>query len=336
MERQTQRYRSTSLPYAYRNEGLDFELNGYSVDGAEPLDLNLKAGQTRIEIPPGDEEEWATVVLSGTIRVPESTVEAVFPAGERAQPPAKLYVTVQCHQTIYRDRISVRTAPTSAGEYDVVVTLDREDFRDEVELRPYLVRTEPNELDGPQASEANVRVASGRIYTAVVDPVEEDARAQIDGEEISFAQSPHLPDGDKLYYLDLRNEARPKLWVNGDHPRITDILQSDGSVGAEPRMRDVILDQISYSVWQQLIVRAGTAVNDDGAVEHQWQRTVIEAFAREIYDVDSVKEAALALRRDVRDPEAVPELMNRIDVELQEYLDPRSQLINLMEEGLQI
>jgi hypothetical protein len=101
-------------------------------------------------------------------------------------------------------------------------------------------------------------------------------------------------------------------------------------------MRDVILDQISYSVWQQLIVRAGTAVNDDGEVEHQWQQTVIEAFAREIYDVDGPEEAALALRRDVRDPETLPELMSRIDVELQDYLDPRSQLINLMEEGLQI
>ncbi len=336
MDRQSQRYRSTSLPYAYRNEGLDFELTEYSVDGGEPRNLNLKAGQTRIKIPPGEEDEWKTVELSGTILLPESTVEAVFPADERAQPPAKLYITVQCHQTIYRGRIPVRDAPTSAGEYEINVVLDREDFRDEVELRPYLVRTESSKRDGPHASEANVRVASGRIYTAVVDPVEDDGRAQIDGEEVSFSQSPHLPGDEKLYYLDLRNEARPKLWVNADHPRITDVLESDGSVGAEPRMRDVILDQISYSVWQQLIVRAGTAVDDDGGVKHQWQRTVIEAFAREIYDVDDVKEAALALRRDVRDPETLPKLMSRIDIELQDYLDPRSQLINLMEEGLQI
>ena len=53
-------------------------------------------------------------------------------------------------------------------------------------------------------------------------------------------------------------------------------------------------------------------------------------------DIRGGKFSALALRRDVRDPKALPELMSRIDVELQEYLDPRSQLINLMEEGLQI
>ena len=336
MKRQSQRYRSTSLPYAYRNEGLDFEIDGYSVDDSEGQNLNLKAGQTHIEIPPGDEKEWDEVVLSGMVRLPERTVEAVFPADEREEPPAELYVTVQCHQTIYRDRVRVQDSPTKAGEYKVAVTLPQEDFRDEVELRPYLVRTESNDLDGPQASQANVRVASGQVYTALVDPVEDDGLAQIDGEEVSFSQSNHLPGGDKLYHLDLRNEARPKLWINSDHPRITDVLQSDGSVGAEPRMRDVILDQISYSVWQQLIMRAGTAVDDAGEVEYQWQRTVIEAFAREIYDVDGVNEAALKLRRDVRDTGMLPELMSRIDVELQDYLDPRAQLINLMEEGLQI
>lgn len=338
VERKSQRYRSTALPYAYRNEGLDFEIDGYSIDGKRPSDLDLKPGQSHINLPPGDhrEDDWDTVKLFGSIRVPNSTVEAVFPPEERDEPPAKLYVTVQCHQTIYRDRVLIQESPTTPGEYDVTIDIKRSDFRDEVELRPYLVRSESANSEGPYAANANVRVASGRIYTAIVDRVEDEGRAQIDGEEVSFAQSPHLPDGNKLYYLDLRNDARPKLWINADHPRITDVLQSDGSVGAEPRMRDVILDQISYAVWSQLIVRAGSAVDDQGEVEHQWQRMVIESFAREIYDTDSVEEAALALRRDTRSPESLSELMNRIDLELQDYLDPRSQLINLMEEGLQI
>jgi len=337
VERKSQRYRSTALPYAYRNDGLAFDIDGYSVDGEKPRDLELKPGQSHIPLPPNDEDaEWETVELFGSLGVPESTVDAVFPTGEREAPPAKLYVTVQCHETIYRDRIVVEESPTAPGEYDLGIKLDRSDFRGEVELRPYLVRTESTESSGSYASDANVRVASGQIYTAVVDPDDGDHRAQIDGEEVSFTQSPHLPDGDKLYYLDLRNEASPKLWINADHPRITDVLRSDGSIGAEPRMRDVILDQISYAVWSQLILRAGTAVDNDGKVDHQWQRTVIESFAREVYDTDDIDDAALKLRRDVRDPESLPELVSQIDVELQEFLDPRSQLINLMEEGLQI
>lgn len=337
MRRQSQRHRTTSLPYAYRRDGLEFELDGYSINGEKPNDLNLKPGQTEIVLPPdGEREGWDTVRLIGTIRIPDTTVESVFPPDEQSEPPASLFVAIQCHQTIYRDRTVVESGPVEKERYPVEITLEREELRDRVELRPHLVRNGSIEADGPYATDENHRVASGRIYTAVVDPEENPESAWIDGEEISFSQSDHLPDGDELYYLDLRNEARPKLWLNADYPRITDVLQTDGSVGAEPRMRDVVLDQIAHPVWAQLIVRTGCAVDEDGEVEHQWQETVIEAFAREMYDGDNPTEAALALRRDVRDPEALPEVMSRIDRELQNYLDPREQLINLMEEGLQI
>jgi len=53
------------------------------------------------------------------LRLPEETVQAVFPQDEQAQPPAKLYVTIRCHETIYRDRIVISGAPTTSGEYDV-------------------------------------------------------------------------------------------------------------------------------------------------------------------------------------------------------------------------
>lgn len=336
MNQRSQRHRTSSLPYAYRNEGLEFELEWYSVDGTKPEDFDLKGGQTHIPIPPGGDDEWETIELNGTLNVPESTVEAVFPEHERSAPPAKLYVTVQCHETIYRNRVVVSEAPTRVGEKQVKLELDRSDFRGAVELRPYLVRTEAGDHEGTHAAATNVRLASGQIFTAVIDGGRKEEVAQIDGEETSFSQTSHLPDGDKLYYLDFRNESRPKLWVNADYPRITDVLQTDGSVGTEPRLRDVILDQIAYGVWSQLIIRAGTAVDDDGELEYQWQQTIVESFAREMYDIDDRTEAALALRRDVRDPEMLPEVMSRIDNELQEYIDPRTQLINLMEEGLQI
>jgi hypothetical protein len=101
-------------------------------------------------------------------------------------------------------------------------------------------------------------------------------------------------------------------------------------------MRDVILDQMSYGVWMQLVIRAGSAVNESGDVEHKWQQTVLETFARNMYDVDDIDEAVRRLRSDLDDRGSLPHLIQRLDNELQEYVDPRTQLINLMEEGLQI
>lgn len=343
MTRQSQRHRRTSLPFRYRRDGLQFELEEYSLDGRKLKTFDLEPGQTRIDIAPdaryetnADGEEWQRALLFGKIEVPDDVIEDVFPADERDAPPAKLYVAVRCHDTIYRDSVVVREPPTTADTYDVTLRLDWEDFRGHVELCPFLIRTTARESEDLYATTRNVKVASGTRYEIVVDHWDDDEPAAIDGEEVSFSQTAHLPGGDKLYYLDFRNESRPKLWINADHPRIADVLRSEGSVGAEPRMRDVVLDQISYAVWTQLIVRAASAIDRNGAVEYEWQQTVLEAFAPTLYDVDDLDDAKFLLRRDLREPDGIARLTGKIDTELQEFLNPREQLIHLMEEGLRI
>lgn len=342
MSRHSQRHRSRTLPFKYREEGLQFELENYSLDGGKLKDIELSAGETTVDISPEsstlgrDRETWDRAILFGTITVPEDVIEDTFPEEERDSPPAQLYVAVRCHDTIYRDSVTVVESPTTAGEYEVKIRLDWENFRGTVELRPYLVRAKERDGGGAYASSRNVKLATGTRYEVVVDHWDDDEPPAIDGEEASFSQTQHLPDDDEMYFLDFRNDARPKLWINSDHPRIADVLRSDGSVGAEPRMRDVVLDQISYAVWSQLIVRAATAIDREGNVKHEWQQTVLEAFAPDLYDMADVEEAKHLLRDDVRDPDGVAQLVTRIDTELQEFIDPRTQLINLMEEGLRI
>lgn len=343
MTRYSQRHRSTTLPFEYRELGLDFQLDMYSIDGKKPTDFDLKPGQSEIDLVPAfqsDEdqnvEDWEKSILYGTLTVSDKTIEGVFPRAERDSPPAKLYVAVRCHDTIYRDRTVVSEAPTEPGTYDVTVKLYKDDIRGSVELRPYLVRAVDRDSEDKYAAKANFRVASGKNYTIIVDRPPGEESPTIDGEEASFSQAPHLPDGNKLYYLDFRNESRPKLWINSDHPRITDVLQSRGSVGAEARMRDVVLDQISYAVWTQLLIRAASAIDEAGNVEYEWQQAILETFARDLYDISNLEEAMHRLRSDVNDRQTFPHLMERIDTCLQEFIDPRTQLINLMEEGLQI
>lgn len=343
MARHSQRHRSTSLPFRYRDEGLKFEPEHYTLNGGALKEIDLSAGEHTIDIAPTTpgrpdkcEQTWDWATLYGTLEVPEETIEDVFPPDERDAPPAKLYVAVRCHETIYRESVTVQEAPTTAGEYEVNIRLDWDKFRGSVELRPYLVRTEERTETGPHATSPNVKIASGERHVVVVDHWDDEDLPTIDGEEASFSRTDHLPTGDKLYYLDFRNEERPKLWINADHARMADVLRSEGSVGAEPRMRDVILDQISYGVWTQLIVRAASAIDRDGNVEYEWQQTVLEAFAPELYDVDDIEDAKYLVREDIHDSDGVARLLSRIDTELQEYLNPREQLINLMEEGVHI
>ncbi|WP_075936868.1 hypothetical protein [Halosegnis longus] len=344
MTKHSQRHRTTTLPFSYRDKGVDFDLSSFAVDDGAHTALELKPSQAEIDIASevsaaNDEElDWESITFRGSIQLPEETVEAVFPQDEWAQPPAKLYVAIRCHETIYRDRVMVSKSPTAPGKYNITLEIPKETVRGTVELRPYLVRTESRSGVEPNdyAGQKNFRVASGKLYYVIVDRYEEEEQAAIDGERVQFSQNDHLPDGNKLYYLDFRNESRPKLWINSDHPRIAEVLQSRGSVGAEARMRDVILDQVSYGVWVQLLVRAGSAVDAEGDVEYEWQEMVLKTFARNLYDADDVSEATHRLREEIADPQTLPHVMQRIDSELQEYIDPREQLIHLMEEGLQI
>lgn len=346
MARRAQRHRSTVLPFRYVDDGIDFSVEAYSLDGRKPQEVNLKPGERSVDIAPAPpshstesespSDHWTRATIFGTLEVGEDVFEIVFPPEERDAPPAKLYVAVRCHETIYRDRADVTDSPDESEVYEASVKLPWDQIRGVVELRPYLVRTAESDAEGPFATARNVRVASGDRYEIIVDHWDADEPAAIDGEEASFARSDNLPNGEKLYHLDFRNEARPKLWINADHPRITDILQTGGSVGAEPRLRDVILDQISYGVWTQLIVRTAAAVDREGNVEYEWQRNVLESFARDLYDVTDVSDAAHFLREEVSEPEGFARLVGRIDHELQEFIDPRSQLINLMEEGLRL
>ncbi len=345
MTQRSQRHRSTSLPFRFRQTGVEFDIDQYTVDGGKPTDVELKPGQAEIDIVPSletkygtetERAEWTVIKFYGQLSISEATIEHVFPPEERERLPAKLYVAVRCHETISRTRADIDGSFEGPGTYEITIPLERSELRGVVELHPFFVRTEDGNDGGDYASTKNVRVAGGHSYRVIIDSEESEEPSHIDGEQVSFSDVAHLPAGEKLYYLDFRNENRPKLWINGDHPRITNVLQSKGSVGAEPRMRDVILDQIGHGVWTQLLIRAGTAVDDDGDVPHEWQRMVIDTFAPNLYAVDDQREAALQLRADLEKTDTLPHFVERVDREIQEFLKPREQLINLMEEGLRI
>lgn len=334
MTRQSQRLRTSSLPFRYEREGLDFILESYSVDRGPSTEIDLPPGQRTLDLTA--EGQWQQIVLRGHITINEDLINRVFPEEEHVNPPADLYVAEQCRATILRDRKDISTDQTPAGVYDAKIVLERSRLRGEVILRPYLVRATENDIDGPYASVPNARVASGDIYYIQIDGSATEEVGLIDGEEVAFSTAEHLPGEERLYYLDFRNKARPKLWLNADHPRITEVLASEGSVGTEPRLRDVILDQIQYGVWTQLILHAAAAIDERAEVNYDWQQTVIDSFAPQMYDVGDTEGAALKLREDLNDPDGVARLLGRIDAEIQEYVDPQRQLVNLMEEGLDI
>ncbi|WP_435124124.1 hypothetical protein [Halobaculum sp. D14] len=336
----SQKLRQTALPYPYRENGLSLKLEGCQVEGEQPVEFDEERESSTVDLAVDESDPWERATLRGEVTLPEEVVESVFPPDERSSPPGKLYVAVRCPDAIYRDRVDVDTSGTEGcvdpGVHDVEVSLRSDRLREEVRLIPFLVRSSEGESDGTFATTPNVRLASGEPWTVVVDEEEENGNSLIDGEEAEFSEHDHLPGEKRLYHLDFRNADSPKLWINSDHSRIVDILHANGSVGAEARMRDVVLDQIQQGVWSQLVMRAISDVDEEGEPRHDWEQAVLNIFARDLTDEDDVARASIQLREELDDPEGVAVLMERLDGSIQDYIDPRDQLINLVEEGLQL
>ncbi len=340
VDSKSQKLRQTALPYPYRGNGLSLEVRGYQIDEEQSVEFDEERESSTVDLAVDEADPWERATLRGTVTLPEEVVESVYPPDERSSPPGKLYVAVRCPDAIYRDRVDVESAGTGdevgTGVHEVEIPLRSEYLRGEVELRPFLVRSSEGAGDDTFATTPNVRLASGEPWTIVVDEEEESGNSLIDGEEAEFSEHDHLPGEKRLYHLDFRNAESPKLWINSDHSRIVDILHASGSVGAEARMRDVVLDQIQQGVWSQLVVRAISDVDEDGEPRHEWERAVLNIFARDLTDEDDVTRASVQLREELDDPEGVAVLMERLDGSIQDYIDPRDQLINLVEEGIQL
>lgn len=336
----TQKLRQTALPYPYRDNGLALKIEGYQIEEEQPVEFDEERESSTVDLAVDQSDPWERATLRGKVTLPEEVVESVYPPEERSSPPGKLYVAVRCPDTIYRDRVDVSVIGTGncvdSGVHDVKIPLRSNLLRGEVQLLPFLVRSSEGDSDGQFATTPNVRLASGEPWTVVIDEEEETGNRLIEGEEAEFSEHDHLPGEKRLYYLDFRNADSPKLWINSDHNRIVDILHANGSVGAEARMRDVVLDQIQQGVWSQLVVRAISDIDEEGEPRHDWEQAVLNIFARDLADKDDVTQASIQLREELDDPEGVAVLMERLDGSIQDYIDPRDQLINLVEEGLQL
>lgn len=325
----TQKLRTTALPHAYQENGLDFTVTDCSLD--DDRDVDIEHGIISLTTL----TEWDTATVSGTIEVDSDVLEYVFPDDEQSSPPGTLFVAIRCQQTILRDREIVKEQPVTADTYPFEITLDRDLIRGGVKIQPYLVRADGRDnIEGRYASDAGARLASSDEWVLEID--ESDLPEGLMRPIVeNFSEVNELPDSDHLHYLDMTEAERPTLYLNGDHSAIVNVMESRGTTGPDARMRDTIYDLIESSVWPQLIIRTATDINDEGNTRYDWQDDVLDIFHDKLYDEDvDITEAALNLREDVNDHDRLVTLMQQIDDAVQQKTEPPEQLLNLLEEGL--
>ncbi|GAA0515448.1 hypothetical protein SAMN04488066_1032 [Halorubrum aquaticum] len=326
---------SQSLPHKYREEALEFDVDSFRLDGS-PLSDRGELDEDDQFLSLVDEGNWETLELEGTVAVDQDTVEEVFPFDEWEGTPGRLALVTENPLAMSRDRQILADSPFNGGSYEFTLSINRDDYRGQVKIKPFLTRTEKGGSGGSKhASKVGSRVADGISWIVRLDERDDGGSLLMPIIE-DFSDYDSFPDENHIHYLSLEAPRNPQLYLNREHPQVVEVLNNTGYTGGPPRLRDVLYDYIEHSVWTQLLLQTARDTSPDtGEPEYGWQEDVLDIFLDDLYPNLADDEAAIQLAEDVRSHVDIPDLVQRIGRTVHQQYDIPSDTTNLIEEAIQ-
>ena len=312
------------LPYRYREEAIEFEVEEFSVNGGEPGTADADRS-----VPLYKYEPWEEASLSVSMTVEEDDLDFVFDGDSPYD--AKLIVVVdsEATQMRYEKVVQDDSGPDqfSAGTYKDQLELEHKLLRGAVTLTPRIVRTSNSEL--PYAPKKGMRVVGGEPWKVLVD------ESETSGVGFPFVYR-DFSDGDYpegAVHALRRNPSDPAVLVNKVHEPIVDILQTETFYSADAYLKDVIKAEMGTSTWIQLVVYTAATIAESGEPEFNWQEGVIEEISPYLYDDDPDYEIAVErLGNEFSSPNDIQMFVLNLNEAVQLYTEQAQQLNNYIKE----
>lgn len=317
------------LPYRSEPFGLALTVSRLQVDGVDQKDkVDAVAHLVALE-----DLRPEHVVAELELVLPAKVVESVLPESERGAPPLSLLVVIRCPDTRIRRAQLIASGPIKGGVFKAPLELSCDEVVGQVELVPILVRDAAAKDPKPGfAAHLGARVAGARPWTIRLAK----ARAPL-GEHLDIRYESFKASVDSalwagaLYRLDCESES-PILWLNKDHERIVEVLDSKGTVGLKARLREVLFDSIGAAVWSQLFARAADSLANEAIPSFGWCEAVTERYLPKLFPQASDHEARLGLLKEEWKEGAHP-VLARLDRVLQIEQSAPRQITKLVEEA---
>lgn len=316
------RTRAEASPFRFDEGGLDFAVTEFRLDGKG----SGTPDNAEREVPLDQWSDWDVATLELAVGIDDRVVEYVFPDDDQSAPPGKLVVSMQCSATHWRDCATVAEGPITAGEYVETVGIDRENVRESLELRAWLVRTDSRSPLRPYRTNEGLRLADDESWTVHIDERDGPADDSLPTTFESFGEEGIRPE-ENLYELSFKKPDEPLVLVNKDHQPVVDVLKSGGYNGFRPRMREVVAGEIGVGVWTQLLHRTALTVHETGDCEYEWQEGVVHEFEDVLFDSTDPLESAAELGERLDDSETASEALIEVNSAAQRYVT-QSQRLN--------
>lgn len=284
------RSRDEEMPYHYDPDGLDLGVSEFSFDGGESGSPSYENRQIELY----EYGDWDEVTIKVNMSVDDS-IQNVFPDEEGSSFPADLIVVIDCEETQTRYKEVLQESPIDEDTFNISISIQRRLVRGSVALIPQLVRAESCRKGLPYAPNEGMRVAGGTTWELLID------EPDVTGDGFPFTYRDFSQEGmppNDLIHSFSRN-PNPKMMVNNQRDGIVDILETGGTYGFRPNLKDVLKSEVGSMLWIQLVLLTGTTVAESDDTEFDWQDGVINELAESDFgdhlfedadDYDSISE----------------------------------------------
>lgn len=275
----TSRRRFHFLPYRYRSNSLSIVIKSVELD-ADDVSDEIIGQYKRIDL--ADYLDWEKLNISGEIEVRKETLKSVIPEENYGSPPIRITLALRAPETHLRKAAWQEVENAGAGKHHFDFEIKRKNYYGKVELKPYLIRTNSQNVSEEYAGHAGARLASSGKWVLIFDKREGVTSGHMEIRYKDFSEILSTKDRSKcLYHLDLEVPSEPILYINKEHEKIREVLDNKGTRGAYARLRDVLFDHISSDVMTKLLLKAIEDLDEDGEVRYDWEDEVLKEFIKE-------------------------------------------------------
>jgi hypothetical protein len=248
----------TGTPVSVRELNVSRNENGEAVDDAGTAAYD--ATKT---------DQWKKLTFKLTVTLIDGELERILPPTSDVQGDTSLVVLMTCSSTRYRRGVRLRR--NVSGQWVGHATIQRDDVRGSLTLRPQLVRVssiaETGEL--PYATREGALVASGDQVPLYVDTPPPSlasglsASVMMAWEDFANSDDPWRREhSDDVYHLEPFG-PEPRLWLNSRYSQLRELLESTARRGREAALRDMFGILVAQPVWLQLSITALSALEVD-------------------------------------------------------------------------
>lgn len=269
------------FPYKYANQALDVSFGEIRLDG-EAVSVSDWVDSSHLSVNLAKSDSWAKAEFYIRVKDTNNQIPEVLLPGDSIDEDVSVVVAMRNKMSRLRSGVPLlREGGGWAGTFE----LSREEQFGVARLQAFAVRSRDGEGDpAGKAWRRGEQISDSGLWSVYTDEKLQMPGGAIANEWRDFSTD-ELPElrgrADCVWYLDLSDSSRPRLFLNEGIPGLRKLLEAEAKKGKTAYVRDSLIGSILQPVLQSLAVNVIADGDYAGFEEWEdWQQKFMLSMAR--------------------------------------------------------